>query len=229
MGHEYVSSHRALRQLAARLCGAGFPTLRFDYYGCGDSTGTLRECRITEWLDNISMAISEARSRSSADRVCLVGLRLGASLSLMASENRNDIASLVLWDPVLEGKDYVKRLLTLRTRMLRFRLDKKNRKSDTYSDIFGFPLSRLLSAELENLSLLQAIGRTTKQMLLVDTAGVDGDGGLNNVPDYLVQTSPSLEYQRLEGPQVWMPTENGSLLVPLQILNAIVDWVSRVH
>ena len=39
MGSEYVRFHRAYRQLADRLAKAGFPVLRFDFYGCGDSSG----------------------------------------------------------------------------------------------------------------------------------------------------------------------------------------------
>src|SRR5215469_8125443 len=56
-GHEYVNSHRALRQLAVRLAGAGFPVLRFDYHGCGDSRGETTESSISEWISNISQAI----------------------------------------------------------------------------------------------------------------------------------------------------------------------------
>jgi len=48
VGHEYINSHRALRQLAARLCDAGFPVLRFDYYGCGDSSGSREEGTILQ-------------------------------------------------------------------------------------------------------------------------------------------------------------------------------------
>ena len=36
-GHEYIRAHRAFRTLGERLARAGFPTLRFDYRGCGES------------------------------------------------------------------------------------------------------------------------------------------------------------------------------------------------
>ncbi|HEV1995804.1 MAG TPA: alpha/beta hydrolase, partial [Candidatus Acidoferrum sp.] len=111
IGHEYVNSHRALRQLAARLSDAGFPVLRFDYFGSGDSSGDIEEGSIPQWLDDISQAILEIRRRTGLTSLCLAGLRLGASLSLLAAAERSDIASLVLWDPVVKGRSYLNGLL----------------------------------------------------------------------------------------------------------------------
>ncbi|MBF0509187.1 MAG: hypothetical protein HQK57_09720, partial [Deltaproteobacteria bacterium] len=39
MGYEYMQSHRSYRRIADRLAGEGYPVLRFDFYGCGDSDG----------------------------------------------------------------------------------------------------------------------------------------------------------------------------------------------
>src|ERR1700761_2397528 len=39
LGAEYTYAHRSMRQLAVKLSAAGCHTLRFDYYGTGDSGG----------------------------------------------------------------------------------------------------------------------------------------------------------------------------------------------
>src|SRR5690242_1202032 len=102
IGHEYIYCHRALRQLAVRLSDSGFPVLRFDYFGCGDSSGSTEEGGIRQWLRDISSAISEARHRAGVAQVCLVGFRLGGALSMITAAERGDIDSLVLWDPVVK-------------------------------------------------------------------------------------------------------------------------------
>src|SRR2546427_3002506 len=104
VGHEYINSHRALRQLAARLCDAGFPVLRFDYYGCGDSSGSREEGTILQWLEDVSTAISEVRRRTAVVQVCLIGLRLGGTLAMIAAAQRADPESMVLWDPVVRDR-----------------------------------------------------------------------------------------------------------------------------
>src|SRR5438874_878972 len=40
LGHEQVHAHRSLRHLADACARAGFPTLRLDYHGTGDSAGS---------------------------------------------------------------------------------------------------------------------------------------------------------------------------------------------
>jgi uncharacterized protein len=101
VGHDYINSHRALCQLALRLADAGFPVLRFDYYGCGDSRGEDTDGDIPEWLLNISQAILETKQRIGISNICLIGLRLGASLAMLKASKSNRTATLVLWDPVV--------------------------------------------------------------------------------------------------------------------------------
>ncbi len=227
VGHEYINSHRALRQLASRLCDAGFPVLRFDYYGCGDSSGSGEEGRIPQWLEDISTAISEVRRRAGAVQICLIGLRVGGALAMIAAAERADLENLVLWDPVVSGKRYLDGLLRLRKEMLRFR-PKPSSTQETldYVDVLGFPLSRSLQAELKNINL-SAIGwSSAKNVLVIQTDQMSDEVDLQ---EHLSQMDARFEYQRLDAPQIWFPTSDGSLVVPRQILHSIVSWTSRVH
>jgi exosortase A-associated hydrolase 1 len=81
-GPQYrVGSHRQFVQLARRLAGAGFPVLRFDYRGMGDSTGTART--FEECGPDIAAAIDAVRSSCPAvERVVLWGLCDAASAAL---------------------------------------------------------------------------------------------------------------------------------------------------
>src|SRR5260370_38140544 len=107
VGHEYVNSHRALRQLAASLCNAGFPVLRFDYHGCGGSSGSGEEGTILQWLEDISTAISEERRRTGVVQICLTGLRLGGALAVIAAPERASLENPALWARSVSTKRYL--------------------------------------------------------------------------------------------------------------------------
>ena len=49
VGSEYVRSYNAIRKLCARLSEKGFPVLKFDYCGLGDSYGDGSETTVAEW------------------------------------------------------------------------------------------------------------------------------------------------------------------------------------
>jgi uncharacterized protein len=227
IGHEYVNSHRALRQLASRLCYAGFAVLRFDYYGCGDSSGSTEEGRIPQWLEDISTAVSQVRRRTAAVQVCLIGLRVGAALAMMSAAERTAPESLVLWDPVVNGNGYLNGLQRLQKEMLRFRPKPSSTQDPLdYMDVLGFPVSRFLQAELKNIDPA-AIGTTlAKNVLVIRTDRTTDEAGLQKHVGHL---GSCFEYRRLDGPQIWLPTTDGSLTVPSQILQSIVSWTSRVH
>lgn len=106
IGQEYMRAHRAFRQLAMLLAKAGFPVLRFDYYGTGDSSGAGDQGTMEQWARDIDFAIDELKDSAAVDTVSLVGLRLGALLAAQAHSRRGDTTSSVLWDPVIDGARY---------------------------------------------------------------------------------------------------------------------------
>jgi pimeloyl-ACP methyl ester carboxylesterase len=226
IAHEYINCHRALRQLATRLCDAGFPVLRFDYYGCGDSSGSSDEGGIPQWQEDTLTAVSEVRRRTGLAQVCLLGLRLGGTLAMMAAGEQGDLASMILWDPVVSGKSYLEELQCQQKEALRFR-HKPNSgwKSTSAIEVFGFAWPAFLCADLENIDLLASAHNPAKNVLVVQTDAMAGDALIN----HLRQIEACVEFQRLEAPQIWLPTADGSLLVPGPVLQSLVSWISRAQ
>jgi alpha-beta hydrolase superfamily lysophospholipase len=108
VGDDLCRAHRPLRHLAERLAALGFPVLRFDYRGTGDSAGHEGEPgRVSAWLEDVGVAADELRARSGAERLCLIGLRLGATLAAAAAAGRADVEALVLWSGYPSGRDFV--------------------------------------------------------------------------------------------------------------------------
>lgn len=110
-GYEAICSYPTYVQLARSLAGAGFPVLRFDYPGTGDSAGDEREPgQLAGWLASIEAAVQQARRRSGAAGVALFGLRLGGTLAVTAAARLGGVDGLVLWAPCATGKAWTREL-----------------------------------------------------------------------------------------------------------------------
>jgi len=108
VGQEYMRTHRPLRQLALALADAGLHVLRFDYHGTGDSAGLIGDASLETWIGDIGLAANELADISGASRLSLVGLRTGALFAAAACARGMPAAEqLVLWDPVVTGRDYL--------------------------------------------------------------------------------------------------------------------------
>ena len=229
MGEEYIRFHRAYRQLAFRLSIVGFPVLRFDFYGCGDSSGDGEQGQIDQWLIDISRAIDEMRRRYSAANICLVGLRLGGALAMMAGAARGDVDGMVLWDPVVSGQAYVEELETLHHEMLRHAHVKPRSRIDgqKYAERLGFPLTDHLLIDLQNIDLLAVEEKPANQMLVVESHKEAGQPSLH---EHLQTIGVPVTYQHTPSPDLWIWIENfGKVRVPHQILQSMISWISEVH
>src|SRR5580698_3185754 len=76
LGYEAMSAHRTYRHAAERLAADGFPALRFDYEGTGNSPAPSNgPKRIPAAIDGIRAAVAELRARAGVERVALLGAR----------------------------------------------------------------------------------------------------------------------------------------------------------
>lgn len=100
-GPQYrAGSHRQFVLLARALAAAGFPALRFDYRGMGDSEGALRSFEAVQ-EDLAAATDALLREQPGLRRVVLWGLCDGASAALMYWQATRDarIAGLALANP----------------------------------------------------------------------------------------------------------------------------------
>ncbi len=148
IGHEYVRAHRALRNLAVQLGRNGAAVLRFDYLGTGDSSGDMIDASVGQWVADINEAADQLRQRSGASRVCLVGLRFGAALAVLASHRRDDVERVVLWDPALHGPGYLDELAALQRAWLNDRLAASADRLGVESELVGMPVTDALRREI---------------------------------------------------------------------------------
>ncbi len=227
MGQEYLWMHRAYRQLSTLFTRAGFHVLRFDYYGCGDSGGNSDQGDIDQWLDDISTAIEEMKDSSGVTKVTLVGFRLGATLSVMAGEERNDVDSIALWDPVVNGNDYIRELMKMHGEWMENNLPDPNAfyQNNGNLEIMGFPLTSRLQSGLEKIDLLNIDKEIANQIYFVESGKTKTNGQLS---EHLKSLTKTFDYRHIPGSKKWVESTGlDPLAVPNEILQSIVSWTTE--
>ncbi len=152
VAYEHIRAHRALRHLAVQLARAGYDVLRFDYFGVGDSAGASEEARVSRWHDDVAAAAAELRALSGAHTLCVVGVRLGATLAATAPELQTD--HLVLWDPILDGRAWVQSMERMHQTLLSdLTYFQRPRREPPNPGLLGFAFTPELRADLAELNL----------------------------------------------------------------------------
>src|SRR5688572_2996472 len=102
-------SRRMAALQARRLAELGYLVLQIDLLGCGDSAGDFGDARWHLWKSDVAAGLQWLRERTQ--RLTLWGLRLGAAL---ACEMAHGVERLLLWQPVINGEQFLSQFLRLR-------------------------------------------------------------------------------------------------------------------
>jgi pimeloyl-ACP methyl ester carboxylesterase len=225
-GQEYIRAHRSMRLLAKLLAASGRDTLRFDYYGTGDSAGDMVEADLAGWESDIEAAIDEVRDTSGALQVTLVGLRLGGALATsVAAKRPRDVEALVLWDPVISGRQYLQELHA--TEASAGLPDPVQRASESGGghEILGFPLTQALAAEIEAFDLFSiAAGLPPRTLTLVSRRSPSHDD-LAFELQRRSHNPPVVE--QMACPPAWLEDrDTGAGAVPVPVLQRMIQWLA---
>ncbi|MET0791818.1 MAG: alpha/beta hydrolase [Polyangiaceae bacterium] len=150
-GPEYFISHRVIRRIATRLSESGYHALRFDYFGTGDSAGEREDGDLASWYADASLAVDELRDMSGFESVTSIGIRLGAVIGWRLAQRRDDVSSVLMWDPVIDGAQYVRELIDAQLEINRWSLAwrKPCTSGRRVLDLLGYPLTPTMRASVE--------------------------------------------------------------------------------
>jgi len=234
LGFEYHRSHRAFRTLGKQLAKKGCPVLRFDYTGCGDSSGDDDDIRLPRLVEDIALSIRELRIRTKVRRVVLVGRRLGGSLAALAAAHSGDVDGVVLWDPVVQGASFLEEMEEVHREWVtnyRGRVSVRQQEPEELVrdagdalEAVGFRFHPEFVAQLAELDLLSLTSRPGRAVLLVDTDPKERSARLDahfedlgsTVSRRVCADKDSWDFDHME--------ELLRQLVPMPVLQEVIDW-----
>jgi pimeloyl-ACP methyl ester carboxylesterase len=215
-GSEYIYAHRSLRQLAIRLSAAGIHTLRFDFFGTGDSGGELAEADLRGWEDDIELAIEEVQEMAGVRRVSLAGLRLGATLAARVAARRGpDVEALALWNPIMSGVAYRRELEAAALAPVA----SDGASAGGVLAVKGFSLTAPMRRDIEAIDLESLLAAPAMRTLLLIT---DRDRGQAPAPD---GPGGRLDTVFLNTVSPWIEDPDNMGAVPVVAIQRIADWL----
>ena len=113
LGRDTRCAHRPMRLWAERLAAAGYPTLRYDHPGAGDSLDLPADIdATTHWLAGVKSAATFLKSQCDVAGLVLGGIRMGATLAATAAADPNlqAVEGLMLLSPVVAGRNWLREL-----------------------------------------------------------------------------------------------------------------------
>jgi uncharacterized protein len=223
LGQEYMRAHRAFRQLAILLSKSGFPVLRFDYFGTGDSGGESDAGTFEQWLGDIGTAIDELKDNAGVERVALVGLRLGASLAARVQATRTDVSNVVLWDPIVIGTSYLAELIATTEEH-----DPARRALGSNAEVVGingFAWTRSLRQGLNEVTAEAfPVNPNTRVAVLVSAERED----YTKLAERYAQMNARYTFRCIPSPGDWAYIDAyGSALLPQDIIQGIVAHLNQ--
>lgn len=243
LGQEAVRAHRLLRVLADRLARLGVHVLRFDFHGCGDSSGDDLDGDMKGWQLDVLAAHQGLRQRAGIEAVGWLGIRLGFAVGWQAAARFGGAHDprlalltegmppdrLIGWDPVVLGQRYLETLWQDHQAALRaaFSLPtvpdrqlRRQKAEASLSEAMGFALSPRLVRHI------RALDRQDWQTLPAPHVAVlQANGAL---PWPAERRSPALHCESVDVDFDWTSEEAlNTPLVPDAALRRLLPWLTE--
>lgn len=182
-----VGQHRIFVKTARQLCQAGVVVLRFDFSGCGESSGEYRDVTITEQIREAGKAIDVLVQHPNVDsgKITLIGHSLGGAIAASVASSDKRIYQLILLSPVANPFDDIVQIVG----------QERYQKclQESVMNFEGFEIGRDLFLSLSKVHPLETIHQFQGNVLLIH-GSEDEDTPVENSYQY-----QSILDKRLQG------------------------------
>lgn len=220
-GIDELAGRKVLFRLASRLAAAGIPTIRFDYPGTADAID--RETHgFGSWVQAAQQAADSLRTVCGLAKVVFAGIGIGATISVLASRQRDDVAGLVLAAPVVGGRRYL-REIALGVPVVEEGLGLNPSQRPEGVSIGGIVMPPDVAAELKSIDLMTADLGAAKPALMVQRPSQPQEAALG---EHLASQGWTIETSDFEGYDMAMNNPTIAVM-PEQVIDTITTWVAQ--
>lgn len=211
-GFEALCLAAARRLLAESLAAAGYPTLRYDHPGTGDSLDDAG-IDLTRWVDAMAGAADHVLALSGARRLVVIADGLGAAVALSAAERLPSLEGAVFLAPVLSGRSHLREVRTHAAMI--------GGGSETGAAIAGIHLPDRVAADLASLDVRTG-GLHVPRALVVARPGRETEARLAERIETLAGHADALPFADYDAAL----TDPTRAVPPRATWTAVVDWLT---
>jgi exosortase A-associated hydrolase 2 len=233
--NEEMNRCRSMLTLQAEsLAAQGIGSLVIDLHGTGDSAGDYVDARWSHWLADIHAA-SEWLEAQPGGCIAHLGIRLGAMLAAAAAPTAPQRTQrLVLWQPVVDGKQHFTQFLRVKMAAQMDRPDLPKETTGTMRtqlaagtpvEIGGYEIHPEFAQALDDARLARLLPRPRTQVLWLEQPP---PGTTELSPPSLAaqqawrDNGVDCSWQSFEGPSFWQQYER--VLAPAAV-EATTAWL----
>jgi len=237
IAEEKIRVKRVFINFARFLCKKGYGVFLFDYFGEGESAGNFEDASLdTRTLDTVC-ALNYCYGYGQFNFFGIVGLRLGGSIALIASEEAKSLDFVVLWQPVINGYEYFQEWLktSLAAQLVVYKEIKFNRKQleeqlqcGNVIELEGYSITDLLFQNLRKLNLIEHKVCKSRKYLLVELTSQGSDLLYIKYLEALKSNNCLIDYLKEKKTFDW---NNMRFYQPLpdSLFNSTFTWLESIY
>lgn len=212
---EMNKSRRMLIQQAKQLAQQGYAALLVDLFGTGDSEGDFKDATWECWCDDISVA-HRWLTDQGVEKVSAIGLRTGALLLAdMLAQKSIELETLVLWQPVIEGSQFLNQFFRLRLaaemsaegqEKLSIGQIKQELSDQGSTEIAGYTITQNLVETMSQKSLLAMVSNVPSQLHWCEVMQASGRPltvATQKAVDKLAEAGVNVNLHKIRGYPFW--------------------------